>query len=251
MIVIYSVIVIWIGFVLYMVRQAHENNVRTHSITAEGEKETLRLFFISDTHTRLIDEAMIQQLDTPFHAVIIGGDFVDKRTPWPKIEKNIQLLKQLGPVYFIWGNNDREVGEQRLRKLFQRYDVKIIENEALLMPGCVNRIWLSAVDYQPVAGNIEKALSPCGNNQTIFLAHNPHVFNKVLKQSKPLLMMGGHLHGGQIRLGKFGLQPHGSFSLRQGVQTLVSNGYGTTLAPLRFGAKPECHVINIVISTNK
>ncbi len=30
--------------------------------------------------------------------------------------------------------------------------------------------------------------------------------------------------------------------------TLVSNGYGTTLLPLRLGAKPQCHIIDIEIS---
>lgn len=31
--------------------------------------------------------------------------------------------------------------------------------------------------------------------------------------------------------------------------TLVSNGYGTTLVPFRLGAKPQCHIIDIDISS--
>ncbi|MFP3813646.1 serine/threonine protein phosphatase, partial [Bacillus sp. SIMBA_005] len=62
------------------------------------------------------------------------------------------------------------------------------------------------------------------------------------------LMIGGHLHGGQIRVGPYGVHPQGSYRQREGVMTLVSNGYGTTLLPLRLGAKPECHIIDIDIS---
>ena len=48
-------------------------------------------------------------------AVIIGGDFVDKRTSEQTLHENIQLLKKLGPLYFVWGNNDCEYDEKRRR----------------------------------------------------------------------------------------------------------------------------------------
>ena len=58
-------------------------------------------------------------------------------------------------------------------------------------------------------------------------------------------MLGGHLHGGQLRLGPIAMYPHGSKKKKKGVPTLISNGYGTTLLPFRFMAKPECHMITI------
>ena len=58
-------------------------------------------------------------------------------------------------------------------------------------------------------------------------------------------MLAGHTHGGQIRIGKYGLQEKGSFRMKQGRAKLISNGYGTSTLPLRLGAAPECHVIEI------
>ena len=59
------------------------------------------------------------------------------------------------------------------------------------------------------------------------------------------LMLAGHTHGGQIRIGKLGLLEKGSFQIDGGRAKLISNGYGTSTLPLRLGARPECHIIKI------
>lgn len=215
----------------------------------QGLEQSVRLFFISDTHKRDIDRAMIASI-APVDAVIIGGDFVDKRTQRETIINNLQLLRTLGPIYFVWGNNDRELPEQELMQLFEEVNVTIIENDAVLLEQLKHPLWLSAIDYvaEPRPDNIEKAFEKCEMTRTIFVAHNPQVFPKVRAYYRPLLMMGGHLHGGQIRFGQFGLHTPGNFQERGGIPTLISNGYGTTLLPLRLGAKPECHVLTLHFS---
>lgn len=245
MIILLLLLAVAIGFVLLMLKQANENHVLRHDMQVYGERETLTLFFISDTHTRQVNQQMLQSITEPIDAVIIGGDFADRRTPRTRIEQNLRLLQQLGPIYFVWGNNDREVGEAWLRECFSRYDVTIIENDALILPNSKNRIWLSAIDDTSANYNIELAIEQCKDEKVIFISHNPYIFYKVRENIRPILMMGGHLHGGQIRFGSYGIHPHGSFSKRQGIQTLISNGYGTTLVPFRLGAKPQCHIISI------
>ena len=47
--------------------------------------------------------------------VIIGGDLARKRCTLTRIAENIGKLAQLGPLFYVWGNNDREVGEQEMR----------------------------------------------------------------------------------------------------------------------------------------
>lgn len=236
-----------VGLALYMIYQAFENNLLHHEITLLGDRDQLSLFFISDTHLRKIDEQMIQRVNKEIDAVIIGGDFADKRTPIPRIYENIRLLKTLGPVYFVWGNNDREVGEDYLRNIFKETGVTIIENNAILLPNSQNKCWLSAIDYTPTKnGRFSKAFAKCDEDDTvIFISHNPQVFQKVSKEYKVDFMMGGHLHGGQIRLGPFGIHPHGSFSKINGVPALISNGYGTTMISMRLNAKPQCHIIDV------
>lgn len=230
----------------FMVKEAFENNVVHHEINLTGEEEKYSIFFISDIHTRLISDKMIRNIKEPINAVIIGGDLADKRTPISKIYQNLRLLQTLGPVYFVWGNNDREVGEERLRGIFQETGVKIVENEAILLPNMVNRCWLSAVDdVSSRKASPEKAFEKCDPQDTvIFVSHNPILFSKIGNYHADIYL-AGHFHGGQIRLGPFGIYPQGAFSDDEGKYTLISNGYGTTMFPLRLGAKPECHIIDL------
>ncbi len=247
MIVLLFVLVICISFILFMIKQAFENNLLYHNVQIPGHNEQVTLFFISDVHLRKIDEQMLQQINQPVHAVIIGGDFADKRTPIERIYENIKLLKKLGPIYFVWGNNDREVGEQRLRDIFNEMGVHIIENDAILLSNFQNNVWLSAIDDTSTKNaQFDRAFDkPNLGDHVVFISHNPQVFYKVRNRYNVSLLLGGHLHGGQIRLGKFGIHPHGSFKTRNGVAALVSNGYGTTLLPMRLGAKPQCHIIDL------
>lgn len=235
-------------FILYMLKTAHEHTILQHTVTAVGEKDRVKLVFISDVHNRVIKDKnteLLQQAD----AVIIGGDFCDRRTSERKLVANLELLCSFGPVYFIWGNNDREFGEQRLREIFSRYGVHIVENDACELPNRANTTWIAAIDDTSTKNySFSQALATCADEDVIIcVSHNPQVFHLARKEKRLTLLMGGHLHGGQIRLGKLGLHPNGSFSMRHGVATLISNGYGTTLVPLRLGAKPQLHVVELVV----
>ncbi|MFL0504396.1 metallophosphoesterase [Ureibacillus sp. 179-F W5.1 NHS] len=243
----FVLIMVIVVFLLFMYKQANENNVLHHEISLLGEPEQVSLFFISDVHLRKIHVPMIEQISKRFDAVIIGGDFADKRTPIERIYQNIELLQRLGPLYFVWGNNDREVGEETLRNIFKETGVHIIENDAIILPNMKNRCWISAIDDTSTENeDFDLAFEKCrGEENVIFISHNPEVFREVRHNFHTKLMLGGHFHGGQIRFGSIGMLPHGSFSIRDGVFTLISNGYGTTMVPFRLGAKPQCHIIDL------
>ncbi|RUL55204.1 serine/threonine protein phosphatase [Lysinibacillus antri] len=247
MVILLIVLVVCIGLIIYMIKQAFENNVLHHDVQLMGEKEQVSLFFISDVHVRKINEQMIKNINKPIDAVIIGGDFADKRTPIERIYQNISILQSLGPVYFVWGNNDREVGEERLRTIFNETNVTIIENESFLMPNMKNPFRLVAIDdTSSKNARVDLAFKGCKEHDLIlFISHDPQIFNKVLQRFHPMIMLGGHLHGGQIRIGPYSMHPHGSFKVRNGKYELISNGYGTTLLPMRLGAKPQCHIIDV------
>lgn len=234
---------------LYMWKVANEQHIRIHEANVVGEMDTFRLFFISDLHNRKLSPRMIANIPK-VEAVIIGGDLCDRRTAVSKIEWNIEQLKKLGPVFFVWGNNDREIGEERLRQLLAKHEVMIVENEAILLDGRANRTWIAATDYSVTKfSQFECAITQCKEEDVVIcVAHNPEMFPKIARIFVPSLFLGGHLHGGQIRFGPFGIHPNGSYVSTNGVATLISNGYGTTLVPFRFGARPEVHVITVRVS---
>lgn len=235
-----------VGLLTYMWKVAHENTVKTHQLTLRGQQERLRIFFISDVHARTIEDALLQQLSN-IDVIIIGGDFCDERVPLAQVEQNIQKLVAIAPTYFTWGNNDRELGEPNLLDLFDRYNVHVLNNGNVRLTQYKNAWVLAAInDTSKRDYNIDAAFANTTDEDfVIYISHNPQVFARTYPKYQPVLMLGGHLHGGQIRIGRFGMHENGAFIQHETHAELISNGYGTTLVPFRLGAHPEAHIIDI------
>ena len=243
---IFLIMLLAVCLISYMVYLAFGNNVLVHTLHTSGSYETYSIFFISDTHNRLIHSSVIEQIQGKVNCIIIGGDFVDHRTSLNKIEQNLRMLTAVAPTYFVWGNNDQEVPQEKFLPLLTKYNVQIIENESVVIHDAENKIRLCAIGFNGTEQMIKQSIKKCEEDEHIlFVSHDPHRFKKVLDYITPLLLLGGHIHGGQIRLGPFGLFQKGSFGPFYGTQQLISNGYGTTLLPLRLGAKAESHIIQI------
>ncbi|HEX5564526.1 MAG TPA: metallophosphoesterase [Sporosarcina sp.] len=230
---------------------ANRKNVIHHSVTVrEGDTEgkELSVFFISDIHRRRIDGQLLKKVRAlgSIDIVIIGGDLAEGGVPLSCIDRNVEMLSRLAPLYFVWGNNDREVGEEEIRSIIENHGGTVLENMDAAIEN--HPLWGISGTDDPSSGNVdvEAALKNVGNYTYLIVAtHTPSLFRKVEKLCRPELMVAGHMHGGQIRLGKYGLHPLGQFKEADGKAKLISNGYGTSIVPLRFGAAPESHVITI------
>lgn len=234
-----------IGLLLFMFRNAHVHTLKRQTLHLKAKQpfEPFEMVFISDIHHRVLSEELI---DFPVDFIVIGGDIAEKGVPLEKVEHNLKVLSALAPVYFIWGNNDREVDETELRRLFERYQVQLLENESVELFGN-SRLKLVGLDYFAFRENpLDSAFAGVAPEDTvIFISHTPFVFERVKENYPVNFMLAGHTHGGQIRLGKFGLYKKGSLTHENGVYRLVSNGYGTTHLPLRLGAEAEFHLFTI------
>jgi len=248
---IWSSVSLMIGFLLNMFISARRRNVIYHNmdvLTDGHANKKLSVFFISDIHRRKIDDKLLAKVQSThdIDLVIIGGDLAEKGVPLTRIAENIRMLAQLGPLYFVWGNNDREVGEEEMREIITRHSGEILDNESSAIPG--HPRWGIAGTDDPSSRNVNIDSTLRFVNQydnVILVTHTPSLFRKVEQLYEPRLMLAGHTHGGQIRIGKYGLQEKGTFRLDKGRAKLISNGYGTSTLPLRLGAAPECHVIVI------
>lgn len=214
-------------------------------IDSDSNRE-LTMFFISDIHRRKIDKKLLDKINDRIDLVIIGGDLAEKGVPLSRISKNVRNLARLGPVYYVWGNNDREAGEGPIREIIARYSGKILDNESAFVPG--HPMWgicgtddpsSRKVDIDATIRNVHRY------RKIIFVTHTPSILRKAEKVIRPDIMLAGHTHGGQIRIGKYGLFEKGSYQLNGDRAKLISNGFGTSTLPLRLGAASECHVIKI------
>jgi len=220
----------------------HELNVRSRG----AYNSQLKVFFISDIHRRRIDRKLLRKIDEDIDIVIIGGDLTEKGVSHSRISNNIRKLSSLAPVFYIWGNNDREAGEHKIREIMARYGAVILDNENFPIPG--HPKWGVGGTDDPTSErvNIGDSLRNIGQyNYVIFASHQPRVLREVEYFFRPTLMLAGHTHGGQIRIGKLGLMEKGKFQTAFGKGKLISNGYGTSTVPLRLGAPAESHIIKI------
>lgn len=242
---------IGIGLLLYMYKEAHADRVLVQELSFSNFPESfgqVNIFFISDIHKRLISDRLLEQITGKVDLVLIGGDLLERGVPIERIEKNIQKLRKLGLVYFVWGNNDYEIDTHVLDAVLLKNGVKILDNTAVSFESATgDRFLLLGVDdITNKRDRLDLALYDAGDNGfKVLVSHNPNIMTKITEEAQISLVLSGHTHGGQIRLFGFGPYEKGSITKHGKTTLLISNGYGTTLLPLRLGAKAETHLITL------
>ncbi|PEJ60702.1 metallophosphoesterase [Bacillus sp. AFS002410] len=245
------IICIILGFLLlvYMFIEAHLNIVRKHEFSFSNTplEKPIRLFFISDIHRRKVHSSIIEQMKNQVDLVIIGGDLVEKGVPLKRLEQNIQRLSSLGKVYFVWGNNDIEIEKKDIEKIFNKWNVVVLKNAADMISHQQNEWAIIGVDDLKT-GHVDIDLAFQGVEQDTFkllVSHNPRILKSLTEEHGVSLVLSGHTHGGQIRIFGYGPYEKGKTRKYNGITQIISNGYGTTKIPLRLGARPETHYIEI------
>jgi uncharacterized protein len=250
-IIAFIILACGLGLLLYMYLLAREDNVLYHELSFPEFPESLgevRIFFISDIHRRMVSDRIIDEVKGKVDLVIIGGDLLEKGVPIEQVEQNIKKLKEAGPVYFVWGNNDYEINPRLLDGLLLKYGVTILDNTAVSFESEEgDRFILMGIDdMSKRRDRLDLTMQDAsGEGFKVLVSHDPRIIHKVKKEDGISFILSGHTHGGQIRI--FGMGPYekGKIERLDKASTLVSNGYGTTSLPLRLGAKPETHVITL------
>ncbi|MGE8077916.1 metallophosphoesterase [Peribacillus loiseleuriae] len=244
-------VAIIVFLILYMWRMAFLNRILVQSLNFEDFSESAHpfsLFFISDIHRRKISPKLIDFVRNKADIVIIGGDLREGGVPLKRVTENIEKLKEIGPVYFVWGNNDYEQNEQELWTMLERQNVTILNNKSTRLKRSEHlKITLIGIeDIGEKKANYELARKDAAENDfRILISHNPLISKGVKKEHNIHLVLSGHTHGGQIRFFGIGPYKHGGITKTEKSLFLTSNGYGTSSIPLRLGAKPETHLLTL------
>ncbi|MBM7584378.1 putative MPP superfamily phosphohydrolase [Bacillus pakistanensis] len=232
---------------LYMLSQAFQNVLSEKTIKFNDfpkEVTQLKIFFITDIHRRKVSTEIVNKVINRVDLVIIGGDLTEKGVPFERVEKNIQKLIRIAPIYFVWGNNDHEVDHQKFVTLLEKYDVRILENDSVKLTKGITLAGIDDVSLE--RDSLEDALSSEAEDQfTILLSHNPSIVQQMNNTHNVPLVLSGHTHGGQIRILGWGLYKKGGIEEFPYTTLVVSNGYGTTALPLRLGARAETHLLTL------
>ncbi|RSK27461.1 metallophosphoesterase [Bacillus sp. HMF5848] len=255
MIFVLIILVLGIVLITWMLYEAHRNVVKIEDISLDDFPSgfgRVSLFFISDIHRRKIADSILEQVKThEVDMIIIGGDLTEKGVPMSKVRENLENLRRLAPVYFVWGNNDYETDYRELDALLIDCGIKVLDNTAVSFESEQgDLLFLVGVDDGATRrDDLKLALLDCEQNAfKILVSHDPRILRKIPDHANIGLILSGHTHGGQIRLGRFGPYEVGQIHKKGPFIQLISNGYGTTGVPLRLGARAETHIINITSS---
>lgn len=250
--VIVVLFILGVCLFLFMLWEAFLNHVVEYDFIFDDfpkSFEPVSIFFISDIHRRTISDKIINKVKERANLVIIGGDLAEKGVPLERIKTNLYKLKQIGPVYFVWGNNDYEIDHDQMEKIMDELDIKVLRNTAVSFESENGEKWslLGVDEMSQKRDRLQLALLNAeDSNFKILISHYPSITKKILPEHGIRLVLSGHTHGGQIHILGYSPQKKGGVQQVAGTILLVSNGYGTTALPLRLGAPAECHLITIL-----
>ncbi len=223
------------------------------------ELDGLRIAHLSDFHLgvpsrgrRAVEDAVAWAAERRPDLVCITGDLVSRRAGVPLLER---LLHDLAPCYVVLGNHDFADSRDPFSERIDPSVFTAIEGVTVLGDGAIElelrgrRVQIAGVDPQTYARHEARPeeLADPEVHLRVLLCHFPGIARR-LPDGFYHLVLGGHLHAGQIvvpfpggrlRLAHLrareieGVYRHGSTVLH------VSPGLGTTFVPFRFFARPE------------
>ncbi len=232
-----------------------------HVVALPGLPERLQgitLVHLSDFHrgngnTDPVIEATIESAASLEPDVVaLTGDFVNhRREDILPIVKMVSRLRAKHGVFAIPGNHDYYADAMLLESALEAAGVYVLKNCAReLQAG----LWIAGVDdLLEGSPDLNRAMEGIPTDApVILLAHNPNFLYRLASETRPILMLSGHTHGGQFA---FPMIPpklicllhlrtrfvHGWY--RQGsVQMYVNRGVGCSgwgVLARRFRCHPE------------
>lgn len=264
------------ALIAYPFLEARMLTIDEYTLTVQGlpsNLKNIKIAFASDIHQcawfsqERVDE-LIQTINgLNADIIILGGDYATDSESAVAFFQNAPPLKARLGVFGVVGNHDRTEPESNLSRLvaqMQNYGCLPLVNTVAGVKVGQSYIYIAGVDdysngYPDVAGVARQVRA---EDFVIFVGHSPDLMTDDLAARGADgdshwfdLALFGHTHGGQINL--FGYTPFQNLKTEVGSRylsgwrvenraaTLVSNGVGTSGAPVRLFAVPQIHLITL------
>jgi predicted MPP superfamily phosphohydrolase len=223
-----------------------------------------RLVLLSDTHVSGPDTpparlehvvAMVNRLGPDI--VLLAGDYISTKklaTRYYSLAEAIRPFARLRAsrgVVAVLGNHDHWANATVARQELRRAGVRVLDNDAIRLGpialGGVDDAFTDRADLATTAARLQRL-----GGVPLLLSHSPDAF--AAAPGWVGLTLAGHTHCGQILLPWLGAiatasrygQRYRCGVIRSGARTMiVTAGIGTSIMPLRLGARPDLWVIDV------
>lgn len=254
----------------YYAHHVYQTEYQIKTEKSLGE-QGLRIVQISDSHVGATFDGegfagyMEDVQKTNPDVVVITGDFVDDDTVREDMITSCRALGKLKTtygVYFVFGNHDkgyfdnRDFTEEQLRQELGKNQVKILEDESVLIDdrfyiiGRQDRSEADREDMKTLTNELDSS------KYMIVLDHQPHDFENQKKTGVDLVLCG-HTHGGQMFpigiTGELSGENDKTYGLEKREETtfIVSSGISDWAIPFKTAAIAEYVVIDIKKCDNR
>lgn len=239
----------WVQWTFHKVGPTRDGGIRIAQIT------DLHLRELSRVHRGIASRLSEEKIDL----IVITGDAVEDPAGIPLLDDFLgQMDASISKVAILgnweyWGNVDLTA----LRYCYDKHNVTLLVNEQKVFTFNNRTIAVSGMD-DLVGGIPDYAKTVAGMPKADFhllLTHCPQHRDEMAKlptDEQPDLVLSGHTHGGQIALlGWAPVTPQGSGQYLAGwyddqlPPLYVCKGVGTSILPIRFGARAEVAVFEV------
>ncbi len=218
----------------------------------------IKLALLSDFHyddfgNRQLVEAAVEAINQEqVDLVMLGGDFFSHDGSYLEpLGEILQNAKSRLGTYSVFGNHDRWHGDEvKVPKQLDSYGIRHLTNESVNLDGC------SVMGVDSVWGGrprLDKPLNQLSRDQPAFsIWHEPDTFD-FYDDSRVVLQMSGHTHGGQVcapfkgelLLPKYGQEYAAGLYQKDQRSLYVNRGLGVIGVPTRFLCPPELTIIQM------
>ncbi|MGI4874006.1 MAG: metallophosphoesterase [Janthinobacterium lividum] len=236
-----------------------------HIGTATPHTANIRIVQISDLHltsltyqlTRLAKRINRLQPDL----ILLTGDAIDAAGNIALLDSYLKLLdKKIKKVAILgnweyWGNVDLS----KLRQVYAANNCDLLVNQTRQYSLRHKTVSITGIDDY-VGGKADFSAATADyqpSDYHLILTHCPQyseaIASQINKDTAVDFVLSGHTHGGQVNvLGFVPFLPPGSGNYLKGwyrinsLKLYVSKGIGTSILPLRFGARAEIALFNLL-----
>lgn len=233
-----------------------------YDIAKPGDNK-IKIIQISDLHLnklRSFHKSIARKINKKKPDLLfITGDSVDSTEKIEALGQLLALIDHSIPKYAITGNWEYwgHVDLVKLREVYQQHNCRLLINENTTIAIRNRDVSIIGID-DFVGGNADfnaatQGLKPTDTN--IVLSHCPQHRDVIARERGSLtidLVLSGHTHGGQITfLGIVPFKPEGSGRYLKGwykdtePKMYISKGIGTSILPIRLGARAEMVEIDL------
>lgn len=248
--------------------------IRRYEVQSEKIEDEVKIVQLTDLHCKTFGEnnkkliKKIKELNPDI--ITITGDMINSDTSnFDELILLIKELKNICQVYFSLGNHEHEnKNTNDIIKNIESSGAVVLESnyKDIIVNG--NHIRIGGI-YEYLVSNMKKKSSYLfaqefnnSNNFKVLLSHVPdsYVLWDGFKVINPDLVIGGHYHGGLIRIpfiggvfapeqGYFPKFDYGKYNIN-GHDIIISSGLGTSSKIPRINNRPEISVITLTKSDN-